>query len=47
MTKIAVKNIPSNETLAVKEALKSCFLIKSLCELVNQKMYHDLFLIDC
>ena len=46
MTKIAVKNIPSNET-AVKEALKSCFLIKLLCELVNQKMYHDLFLIDC
>ena len=47
MTKIVVKSTLSTETLALKEALECCLSIKSLCELVNQKMHHDLFPVYC
>ena len=47
MTKIVVKSTLSTETLALKEALECCLLIKSLCKLVNQKIHHDLFPVYC
>ena len=47
MTKIVVKSTLSTETLALKKALECCLLIKSLCELVNQEMHHDLFPVYC
>ena len=46
MTKIVLKSTLSTET-ALKEALECCLSIKSLCELVNQKMHHDLFPVYC
>ena len=46
--KRVVKSTLLAETLALEEALESCFMIKLLlCELVNKEMHHDLFLIDC
>ena len=36
------------ETLALEEALESCFMIKLLlCGLANKEMHPDLFQIDC
>ena len=36
------------ETLALEEALGSCFMIKLLlCGLANKEMHHDIFQIDC
>ena len=46
--KRVVKSTLSAETLALEEALESCFMIRSLlCEVLNNEMHHVIFPIYC